>query len=55
MTAGYVQTRSISMTELRTNTSVILSEVEAGAVFVITRYGKPVAYLVPPTWVGGLK
>ena len=39
--------RSISVTELRRNLSAILDGVEQGERFLVTRYRKPVAWLVP--------
>lgn len=41
----------VSITDLRRNLSHYLSEVEKGRLFAITRYGKVVAYLVPPDWM----
>jgi len=41
------------MTELRRDLSRILNEVQAGDIYIITRYGKPVAMIVPPEYVGG--
>lgn len=38
------------MTELRNRLSAILDEVAAGTPYLITRYGKPVAALVPASW-----
>lgn len=42
----------VSMTQLREETARILNEVQGGAVYIVTRYGKPVAVLVPPEWIG---
>ena len=40
--------KTVTMTELRRNLSKILDEVESeGTEFLITRYGKPVAVLLP--------
>ena len=39
--------KSISLTELRKTFENILNEVEQGTPFVVTRYKKPVAILVP--------
>ena len=39
--------QTVSVSELRRRLSTILREVEAGAVFEVTRYGKIIAYLVP--------
>ena len=40
--------RRVSVTEARREWSKLLAAVEAGESVVITRYGKPVAYLEPP-------
>ena len=40
--------RKVSVTEARREWSSLLAAVEAGASVVITRYGKPVAYLESP-------
>jgi len=38
----------VSVTEARREWSKLLAAVEAGESVIITRYGKPVAHLVPP-------
>jgi len=38
----------VGITELRRHFSRIIDQVAAGQAFVITRYGSPVALLVPP-------
>jgi prevent-host-death family protein len=40
-------TRCISASYLRTHLHRLLRDVEAGATIVITRYGRPVALLMP--------
>jgi prevent-host-death family protein len=41
--------RKISATAARTNLLRLLDEVERGESFLITRYGKPIAWLSPYT------
>lgn len=43
--------RRVSVTEARREWSKLLAAVEAGESVIITRYGKPVAYLDPPKGV----
>jgi len=40
--------RRVSVTEARREWSKLLAAVEAGEMVVVTRYGEPVAHLVPP-------
>lgn len=49
--------KTVTFTEFRRNASELISDVEKGQVFVIIRYGKPVAELSPvsspdhtPSW-----
>lgn len=41
-------TAEVASRELRSSTAAVLRRVEAGETILITRYGKPVAWLVPP-------
>ena len=40
--------KSVSFTEFRQNASVLLDEVENGAVITIVRHGRPIAEIAPP-------
>ncbi len=40
--------RTVSFTEFRNNTSLLLSAVEKGEILLILRHGKPIAKIVPP-------
>jgi prevent-host-death family protein len=40
--------KSVSVSEFRKNASVLLDEVENGAVITIMRHGRPIAELAPP-------
>lgn len=44
---------TITMTELRRHLVAYCDRAYEGEVFLITRYGKPVAMLVPPNLVEG--
>lgn len=41
--------RSVPVVEAKSHFSALLAAVEAGEAIVITRHGRPVAHLVPPT------
>jgi prevent-host-death family protein len=41
--------RSVSVVEVKSHFSAVLAAVEAGEKIVITRHGRPVAHLIPPT------
>ncbi|WP_343708204.1 type II toxin-antitoxin system prevent-host-death family antitoxin [Mycobacterium sp.] len=43
----------VGITELRRHFSRIIDQVAAGQAFVITRYGRPVALIVPPHYLLG--
>lgn len=36
-----------TMTQLRFESAEIIEEVEGGAIYEVTRYGKPIVYIVP--------
>jgi len=42
---------TVGITEFRRCLSRILREVEAGAIYRITRRGKPIVYVVPPSFL----
>lgn len=41
--------KNINVNELQNKISQVMREVEAGEVFEVSRYSKPVAYLIPQT------
>jgi len=47
--SGGSNMRAVSFTEFRKNASSLLSEVEKGQTFLVTRHGRPIAEVTPAT------